>query len=68
MGFGVSERPQTFVIFLAGCIPEGQLNGFAVYSAVGYVVLKHRRDLISNVNGWIVASAGWFDSHNAAGI
>lgn len=45
MGFGVGERTQSLVIFLASGIPEGELNRLAVYSAVGDVILKDGWDL-----------------------
>lgn len=42
MGLAVSEWSQPFVIFLSCRIPQRQLYGFAVYSTVGHVILKHR--------------------------
>lgn len=43
--FAVCKRAQTLVIFLASGIPQGQLNGLAVYSAVGDVVFKNCWDI-----------------------
>ena len=45
MRFGVGERPEAFVVFLAGCVPEGELDGFAIYAAVCDVVLEYCGDV-----------------------
>jgi hypothetical protein len=40
MGFAVGEGTKALVVFLAGGIPQRELDGFAVYSTVGDVVFK----------------------------
>lgn len=40
VGFGVGEGSEALVVFLAGGVPEGELDGFAVDAAVCYVVLE----------------------------
>lgn len=45
MGLGIGQGAQTLIVFLAGGIPEGELDGFAVYAAVGDVVFKDGRNL-----------------------
>lgn len=36
----IGEWSQTLVVFLAGCVPECELDRFAVYSTVGHVILE----------------------------
>lgn len=48
MCLGICQRSQPLVIFLACCIPQCQLHGTPVYSAVGDVVLKYRRHLVES--------------------
>ena len=45
MGFGVSEGAQTFVVFLASCIPERKLHAFAINPTVCYIILEYGWDL-----------------------
>jgi len=45
MRIGVGERAETVVIFLAGSIPEGELDVFAVNLDVGNVVLEDGGDV-----------------------
>jgi hypothetical protein len=40
MGFAVGEGTKALVVFLAGGIPQGELNGFAIYPTVGDVVFE----------------------------
>jgi hypothetical protein len=42
---GVGERAESVVVFLAGGIPQGQLNVLAIDLDVGNVVLKDGRDV-----------------------
>ena len=45
MRLAVGEWPEALVVFLAGCVPKSELYRFAVYTAVGYVILKDGRDV-----------------------
>ena len=45
MRIGVGERAETVVIFLAGSIPEGELDVFAVNLDVGNIVLDDGGDI-----------------------
>lgn len=47
VGFGVGEGAQTVVFFLAGCVPEGELDDFArgLMLGVGDVVFEYGGDV-----------------------
>ena len=45
MGVGVAEGSEPVVVFLAGRIPQGELNVLSVNLHIGNVVLEHGRDV-----------------------
>lgn len=45
MRFTIRKGPQAFVVFLSSGIPQCQLNGLAVYSAIGNVILEYGGDI-----------------------
>jgi hypothetical protein len=45
MRVGVGKRAETVVIFLAGGIPEGELDVLAVHLDIGDVVLENGGDI-----------------------
>lgn len=53
VSLGVGEGTEAFVVFLAGGIPEGELYGLAVYSAVGDVVFENSWDVALCFVSWM---------------
>ena len=45
MGVGVAEGAEPVVVFLAGSIPQRELNVLSVHLDIGDVVLEHSRDV-----------------------
>ena len=45
VGVGVGERTKAIVVFLAGSIPQRELNMLSVHLHIGHVVLEHGRDV-----------------------
>lgn len=45
MRLGIGQWAKSSVIFLTSRVPESQLYGFSIYSAVGHVVFKNGRYL-----------------------
>lgn len=43
MGLGIRQRTQTFIVFLAGCIPQRQLHFSTIDDAVCHVVFENGR-------------------------
>jgi len=43
----IRQRPQPVVIFLSGCVPQPQVDGFAVHHHVGRVVVEHCGDVFT---------------------
>jgi hypothetical protein len=66
MGIGVAEGSETIIVFLAGRIPESELDVFAIDFDIGDVVLKDSRDIDlyqSKVSGWrseYLGVRGWW--------
>ena len=54
MGVGVRERSETVVVFLAGGIPQSELDVLAIDLHVGDVVLEDCR-YVDLEGGWICA-------------
>ena len=45
MGVGVGQRTETVVVFLAGSIPQRELDVLSIHLDIGNVVLEHGRDI-----------------------
>jgi hypothetical protein len=45
MGFSVGKWSEAFIVFLAGGVPESELNMFAIDAAVGNVIFKDSGNL-----------------------
>ena len=45
MGVGVAEGTETIVVFLAGSIPQRELDVLSIHLDIGDVVLEHGRDV-----------------------
>jgi len=45
MRVGVTERTETVIVLLSGCIPQGKLNMLPINFNVGDIVLEHSRNI-----------------------
>ena len=55
MGFGVSQRSQSLIVFLSGCIPQCQLDRTAIDSTIRHIVLKYRGHLTDMEVRYVIA-------------
>jgi hypothetical protein len=47
VGLGVGQRAETIVVFLAGGIPQTEVDGLAIHHHVGRVVIEHSGDVLA---------------------
>jgi hypothetical protein len=43
----VSKRTKTIILFLAGCIPQSEINHAPINLDSGGIVIKYSRDILS---------------------
>lgn len=55
MGFGVSQWSQSLIVFLSRRIPQCQLDGTAIDSTIGHIVLKYRWHLTNGEVRHVIA-------------